>query len=244
VQEGGEFLLRFEDIDFTRVREQYYGAIIEDLAWAGITFQEEPTRQLNRMGKYEQVLEDLKEKEMVYPCFCTRKELNAEIDLSAPQGNIPPLYGGKCKSLSLREREEQGLASCWRLDSEKAAQVVGEISFTDSNHGRILVKPALFGDVVLGRKDIQTCYHLSSVVDDADQKVTDIVRGEDLIESTHVHRVLQELLSYPEPNYHHHKLIKDEDGKRLAKRDQARSIRSLREEGMPPQEVLALIQEG
>ena len=142
------------------------------------------------------------------------------------------------------ERDEllaSGEAHCWRLDSGHAAELAGSLSFDDQMKGRVPVDLSVLGDVVLARKDIATSYHLAVVVDDAAQQITDVTRGEDLIASTHVHRALQFLLGLPEPQYHHHRLILDSSGKRLAKRDEALSIRTLREQGKSPAEVLALL---
>lgn len=240
VKGRGECLLRFEDIDFTRVRNEFYEATIEDLRWLGMEFLVEPWRQIDRMERYKQALEDLISKELVYPCYCTRKDLVAEQDLSAPQGEQLQVYSGKCRNLSPLQREAKGdTPFSWRLNAEKVSQLVGELSFTDSQKGSKKVDPSLLGDVIVARKDIQTSYHIAVVVDDAEQGVTDIVRGEDLYDSTHVHRLLQAVWGYPEPQYHHHRLVCDKHGKRLAKRHDALSVRAMRESGMSQDEVIA-----
>ena len=235
-EHGGRFLLRFEDIDTTRVRDEYYAAIEEDLKWLGLTWDEPPVRQLDRLPFYMQALERLKAMGVVYPCFCTRREIQDEI---AGMGNAPHgpegfLYPGICKRLSSRERGNRigaGEAHCWRLDAAKASERCDRLTFNDQIKGVIDVDLTVLGDVILARKDIATSYHLAVVVDDAMQGITDVTRGEDLLASTHVHRVLQELLGLPEPAYHHHRLILDATGKRLAKRNDALSIRALRESG-------------
>ncbi len=240
---GGEMLLRFEDIDFTRVREEYYEAIVEDLAWMGITFAHEPWRQLDRMHLYEQALERLKELGVVYPCFCTRKELMHH-NLSAPHDDQVVLYNGHCKGMSETERMNKiadGVPYSWRLDSEKAQSLAGALTFTDERRGEIVVEAGVLGDVILARKDIKTSYHIAVVVDDAAQGITDVVRGADLFDSTHVHRLLQALLELPTPHYHHHDLICDEQGKRLAKRHHSLAVRTLREQGLSAAEVRARI---
>jgi len=242
---GGEFLLRFEDIDTTRIREEYYAAIEEDLAWLGIGWGESPVRQLDRLSAYMEALETLKTMEVVYPCFCTRRKIQEEIAGmgNAPHGPEGALYPGSCKKLGVGERADRlasGEAHCWRLDTEKSFGLCGPLTFVDAFQGEVEVDPAVLGDVVLARKDIATSYHLAVVVDDADQGISDVTRGEDLLASTHVHRVLQALLSLPVPRYHHHRLILDKHGKRLAKRDQARSLRAFRESGMSPEEVTSL----
>ena len=244
---GGEFLLRFEDIDTTRVREGYYKAIEEDLEWLGMAWSGEPVRQLNRLPAYMEALEILKTMEVVYPCFCTRREIQEEIAGigNAPHGPEGAIYPGICKKLGVSERADRlaaGLSHCWRLDAEKAAALCGDLTFEDTGQGRgeVKVEPSVLGDVVLARKDIATSYHLAVVVDDAAQRISDVTRGEDLLFSTHVHRTLQALLGLPVPRYHHHRLILDKSGKRLAKRDRARSLQVFREADMLPEEVIAL----
>lgn len=243
-QHGGRFLIRFEDIDVTRVREKYYGDIEDDLSWLGLEWSEKPLRQIDRLPLYMEALNRLKSLGVVYPCFCTRKEIQQEIEgmANAPHGPEGALYPGTCRKLSGgNDRLEKGEAHCWRLDAKRAAELAGEMTFDDQIKGRIDVDLSILGDVVLARKDIATSYHLAVVVDDAAQGITDVTRGEDLLASTHVHRVLQQLLELPEPRYHHHRLILDREGKRLAKRDDALSIRTLREQGKSPADVLAMI---
>ncbi|MFK7910342.1 MAG: tRNA glutamyl-Q(34) synthetase GluQRS [Akkermansiaceae bacterium] len=245
-ENGGHFLLRFEDIDTTRVREQHYAEIEQDLRWLGIEWSGTPLRQLDRLAAYAEALEKLKAMNVVYPCFCTRKNIQHEIESmsNAPHGPEGVLYPGTCKNLTKSERDERlsrGDAHAWRLDTSAASQRVGKLSFTDTIHGTIEVDPFLLGDVVLARKDIATSYHLAVVVDDAFQKITDVTRGEDLLASTHVHRILQELLALSEPTYHHHRVVLDDSGKRLAKRDDSLSISTFRELGKSPDQVLAMI---
>jgi glutamyl-Q tRNA(Asp) synthetase len=161
---------------------------------------------------------------------------------AAPHGPEGPVYPGTCRHLSAREREEKisaGLPHAWRLDARMAASATGPLTFRDLRYGTIAVDPELLGDVVLARKDIGTAYHLAVVVDDAFQRITHVTRGEDLLPSTHVHRLLQNLLGLPEPVYLHHELVLDEHGKRLAKRHDALSIAALRESGLTPEQVLA-----
>lgn len=245
-KEGGQFLLRFEDIDITRVREEYYDYIEEDLRWLGLNWQDTPIRQIDRLPLYMEALERLKSLGVVYPCFCTRREIQQEIEgmAHAPHGPEGALYPRTCQKLSIGERDERlksGEAHCWRLDATLATAMIGSLTFDDQMKGIIPVDLSVLGDVILARKDIATSYHLAVVVDDAAQGITDVTRGEDLLASTHVHRALQELLVLPEPKYHHHRLILDASGKRLAKRDDALSIRTLREQGKSIDEVLALL---
>lgn len=240
----GTFLLRHEDIDGTRVREEYYGGIEEDLRWLGLDWDEAPLRQTDRIPAYEAALDTLKNRGVVYPCFCTRKEIN---EIGAPQGPEGPLYPGTCRELATESRNEKlkaGISHAWRLDSAKAACLCGRLlTFNDLLHGVTVVDYNLLGDVVLARKDIGVAYHLSVVVDDAFQEITHVTRGEDLLPSTHVHRLLQTLLGLPEPAYLHHPLVVDESGKRLAKRHDSLSIASMRESGITAAEILGRIQE-
>ena len=245
-EHGGRFLLRFEDIDATRVRGEFYLAIEQDLAWLGIQWYGTPIRQLDRMPFYVEALENLKSLGVVYPCFCTRKEIKKEIASmgNAPHGPEGALYPGTCRTRTSVEREDRigaGESHCWRLNACETAKLTGTIIFEDEIKGLISVDPFLLGDVVLARKEIATSYHLAVVVDDHFQNVTAVTRGEDLLASTHVHRLLQNLLNIPAPLYYHHRLILDENGKRLAKRDDALSIRSLRENGTSASEVLSII---
>lgn len=243
----GRFLLRFEDIDATRVREDFYQEIESDLRWLGLLWDETPLHQTDRTDAYQNALNSLRERQLVYPCFCTRKEIQAEVArmVSAPHGPEGPIYPGICRQLPPEEAHakiQAGHPHAWRLDSRKAAQSCGPLTFTDLRHGTIQVDPSLLGDVVLARKDIGCAYHLAVVVDDAFQEITHVTRGEDLLPATHVHRLLQVLLGLPEPLYLHHHLILDDQGKRLAKRCESLSIHALRESGLSTENVLRQIQ--
>lgn len=242
-QNNGTFLLRFEDIDITRVRPRFYSQIEEDLTFLGIVWNEKPFRQSDRLNSYALALKKLKSKGLVYPCFCTRKEVQHELNLltRAPHGPEGSLYPGTCKKLTQSEvqtKQADGLEPSWRFDSAKAAELYPALSFTDSIVGKTKVHPQLLGDVILARKDIGTSYHIAVVVDDAMQKISDITRGKDLMHSTHIHRILQTALGLPTPLYHHHKLILDTSGKRLAKRDQSQSILQMRQLGMGKNDIL------
>ena len=242
----GIFLLRFEDMDASRVREEFYQGIEEDLTWLGFRWDEKPLRQSNRTTAYDSALATLREKGLVYPCFCTRREIQLEWSnmAAAPQGAGGPPYLGTCRKLSASEQQEKiaaGIPHAWRLDSGMAASITGPLSFRDLHFGVLTVNPDLLGDVVLARKDIGTAYHLAVVVDDAFQQITHVTRGEDLLPSTHVHRLLQALLGFEEPIYLHHALVLDELGKRLAKRHDSLAITSLRESGVAADEALARV---
>jgi len=239
----GACFLRFEDIDHTRVRPEFYAFIEEDLQWLGLTWEGEALRQSDRLENYTRALDRLRDREMIYPCFCNRRAIAEEIALmtNAPHGPEGPLYPGTCRTLDTDEqttRIGQGHPHAWRLDSARAAQTCGELTFHDLLSGTRPVLPGELGDVVLARRDIATSYHLAVVVDDAEQGITLVTRGEDLLASSHVHRLLQVLLEYPEPRYLHHELIQDETGKRLATRDHALSLATLRESGVSAEAVL------
>lgn len=243
-EHGGCFRLRFEDIDSTRVREEFYAAIEEDLQWLGLAWDGEPIRQSERMKAYQSALSRLQKAGLVYPCFCTRREIEDEIAhmASAPHGPEGALYPGTCRDLSQDERAERiasGLNPAWRLDAATAASRTGSLTFSDRRFGEQIVDPSLLGDVVLARKDIGTSYHLAVVIDDALQEISLVTRGEDLLPATHVHRILQSLLGLTEPEYLHHCLITDAQGRRLAKRDHDRTIRSLRASGTSAEAIFA-----
>jgi glutamyl-Q tRNA(Asp) synthetase len=242
---GGSFLLRHEDIDGSRVREVFYQEIEGDLAWLGLHWDGSPLRQTTRTAAYEAALSLLRERGLVYPCFCTRREIQQEwVGMAAaPQGPETPVYQGNCRRLTRTERQAKltaGIPHAWRLDSGLAAATAGPLTFHDLRCGTIQVNPDLLGDVVLARKDIGCAYHLAVVVDDAFQQISHVTRGDDLLPSTHVHRLLQTLLGLPEPVYLHHPLLLDEHGKRLAKRCDSQAVATLRAAGLTPAEALAL----
>lgn len=240
---GGRFLIRLEDIDGTRARPEYVGAIFEDLAWLGLEWEEPVRRQSDHFDDYRSALKRLEAVGVLYPCFCTRREIQEEIARAgnAPQGPDGPLYPGTCRGRSAEERGQRMAAGeqyALRLDVARAVGLVsGDLEWTDRGRGTFKAQPAVSGDVVLARKDTPASYHLAVVVDDALQGITLVTRGEDLLEATHLHRLLQALLGLPVPEWRHHGLITDENGKRLAKRDDARSLRSLREAGWTPERV-------
>lgn len=238
---GGKFLLRIEDIDLGRCRPEFEDAIYRDLEWLGLEWDGPVRRQSDHIDLYDHFLHSLEEGGLTYPCFCTRKEIAASA--SAPHGPDGPLYPGTCKNLSRMEaagREAAGTPPAMRLHMDKAARMIGNLTFTDQAHGTIDVHPAACGDVVLGRKDVPTSYHLSVTVDDGLQHISLVTRGEDLLAATAIHRILQSLLGLPEPAYHHHKVLTAEDGERLSKRDRSLTIEALREAGKSAAEVRAL----
>lgn len=242
-QLGGRFLIRLEDIDSTRAKPEFEQAIYEDLAWLGLEWEMPVRRQSDHFDDYREALSRLEAVGLIYPCFCTRKEIQAEISgaANAPQGPDGPLYPGTCRERSESDRQERkasGVPFALRLDVGRAVRVAGtHLPWKDAEHGEVNATPGIFGDVVLARKDTPASYHLAVVVDDALQGVTHVTRGLDLLPATHLHRLLQALLGLPVPEYHHHRLITDDKGKRLAKRDQARSLESLRAAGWTAEQV-------
>ncbi|MBM3565852.1 MAG: tRNA glutamyl-Q(34) synthetase GluQRS [Alphaproteobacteria bacterium] len=242
---GGRFILRIEDIDRTRCRPEFEAAILEDLAWLGLEWETPARRQSDHMADYARALDRLRDDGLLYPCFCTRREIAEATQAPhlAPSGPDGPPYPGTCRGLSVQEREEKtarGVPFALRLDAAAATRRAGPLSWRDRDKGAQAATPEPFGDVVLARKDTMTSYHLSVVVDDALQGVTLVTRGEDLFAATHVHRLLQALLDLPTPEYHHHRLLADDGGRRLAKRDKAQTLRALREAGRTPEEARRL----
>jgi glutamyl-Q tRNA(Asp) synthetase len=243
VRSGGQFLVRIEDTDRTRARPEFEAAIFEDLTWLGLSWEEPVRRQSEHFDDYGKALQRLKTHGCAYPCFCTRKEIEAEFaaSVNAPHGPDGPIYPGTCRALPAAEREQRiarGEQHAWRLDVAKAVALIdAPLSFEELAGGTIAVKSDLFGDFVLARKDAPASYHLAVVVDDALQGVNLVTRGNDLFAATHVHRLLQALLKLPVPQYSHHRLILDASGKRLAKRDQATTLRLLRADGWTPTRV-------
>jgi glutamyl-Q tRNA(Asp) synthetase len=242
---GETFLLRLEDIDTTRCRPQFAAAIIEDVRWLGLRFPEPVLRQSSRLAAYRAALAALLARGLVYPCFCTRKDIAQAASAPhlaphGPDGPGGPRYPGTCKHLSAEERARRTATEPYalRLDAQAAAEAVGDLSFEetglgpDGQCGKIAVDPHLFGDVVLARKDAFAAYHLAVVLDDAFQGVSLVTRGADLFAATHIQRVLQALLNLPVPAYRHHKLILDEHGRKFSKRDRAVTLRALRAAGV------------
>jgi glutamyl-Q tRNA(Asp) synthetase len=238
-QARGRFLVRIEDIDRTRCRPAFEAAILEDLVWLGLDWEEPVRRQSDHMADYAAALARLDALGVLYPCFCTRKEIETEIAAaaSAPHGPDGPLYPGTCRSLPAAEREARmarGLPYALRLDAQKAADLVGPLSWIEKDRGEIPVAPLTLGDAVLARKDVAASYHLAVIHDDGLQGITLVTRGEDLFHATHLHRLLQALLGLKAPAYRHHPLLTAADGRRLAKRDGALSLRALRDAGCSP----------
>jgi glutamyl-Q tRNA(Asp) synthetase len=249
---GGRFLLRIEDIDPTRCRPEFETAIYEDLAWLGIRWEMPVRRQSEHFGEYRRALEKLSAQGLVYPGFESRAEiarLVAEREAEAawprdPDGAL--LYPGSARRLSPHERArliESGAPYALRLDMEAAVARAGELAWIeqgegpDGETGRIAARPHAWGDVILARKETPTSYHLSVVIDDFLQGITDVVRGEDLFFATSVHRLLQRLLGIEEPIYRHHRLIRDEVGHKLSKSTGSTGLRELRASGAKASDI-------
>jgi len=244
-ERDGTFLLRIEDIDPGRCRPEFERSLMEDLAWLGLTWPEPVRRQSDHLDDYCAALDRLGGIGVTYPCFCTRREIEDEIARAghAPHGPDGALYPGTCRHLTEDERAARiaaGDAFAVRLDVARACALAGPLSLHDEAAGTVEATPEILGDVVLARKDVPTSYHLSVTVDDALQGVTLVTRGRDLFHATHLHRLLQALLGLPVPDYHHHGLLTNDRGERLAKRDKAVSLRALRESGRTPAEVRAM----
>jgi len=252
-QTSGQFMLRIDDSDASRCRPEFETAIYEDLHWLGLNWRPHVRRQSGHLPDYQAALDRLRGMELVYPCFCTRKEILREAASAqdAPHGDEGPRYSGACRTLGPSERRarlEAGAAIALRLDCAKAmAKTGGQLDFyehgagPEGQTGLIEARPDRLGDIVLARTGNDGVenysYHLSVCVDDAAQQIGCVTRGRDLFFATHMHRLLQTLLGLPAPEYLHHALAVDAAGKRLAKRHDALSLRQLREQGMTPEQV-------
>jgi len=239
---GGRLILRIEDIDRGRCRPEFETAILHDLAWLGLAWARPVRRQSNHLADYARALDRLQGMELIYPCFCMRRDIRGEIARAgaAPHGADGFVYPSICHGLSQSERADRigaGEAHALRIDMKRAVESAGALTWSDRARGEVAAEPQAHGDVVLARKDTPTSYHLAVTVDDHLQKVNLVTRGEDLFAATHIHRLLQALLGFAPPDYHHHRLVTGEDGRRFAKRDTSATIRALRRAGKSPAEV-------
>ena len=235
----GRFLLRIEDLDRTRCRPEFVTAIHEDLAWIGLAWDQPARRQSDHLDAYAAVLDSLKAKGLLYRCFKTRSDLESQI-AAAPHGPMDAYRGAPLAAAEEARRVAAGEPYAWRLSLAAAERALGGFSgltFRVTGEGLVQARPELGGDVVLARKDGAVAYHLACVVDDALQGITHVIRGADLAEAAHVQRLLQALLDLPTPVYRHHRLLTGADGKRLAKRDRAETLRDLRARGMTAAEL-------
>jgi len=253
---GGRLLLRIEDIDVERCRPDYEAAIYEDLRWLGISWVEPVRRQSEHFDDYAAALADLETQGLLYPSFETRSELNAMVAELDRHGHWPrdpdgvPIYPGRARKLSAAERTRRRAAGepfALRLAMDAAVARAGALSWTETGagpHGQtgiVTAAPQRWGDVVLARKETPASYHLAAVLDDALQGVTDVVRGQDLFWATSIHRLLQALLGLSEPTYHHHKLIVDDEGRKLSKSTSSTGLRELREAGSSPRDIRRMV---
>lgn len=239
--ESGRFLLRIEDIDPARCRPEFEAAILEDLAWLGLDWDGPVRRQSDHLADYQAALDRLHSRGLLYPCFCSRKDIAAAV--SAPHGPEGPVYPGTCRNQPadlVALRQARGDPYALRLDVAKALAMTGPLTFTDEREGRVAARPETLGDVVLARRDAPASYHLSVTVDDHLQAVTLVTRGVDLFHATHIHRVLQAILDLNVPTYQHHLLLTNAAGERLSKRDGAAALRALRQAGRSAAEVRAV----
>jgi glutamyl-Q tRNA(Asp) synthetase len=248
---GGHFLLRVEDIDGARCTPEFETGILDDLAWLELSWEEPVRRQSDHFADYAAALTSLIDRGLVYPAFMTRGEVKARLVASEAEGRLwprdpdgTPLYPAHDRDRSTSERRsllDAGVRHAWRLDMDRAlAEVGGALSWSESGDaetGEIAANPAAWGDVVLSRSDAPSSYHLSVVLDDALQGITHVVRGLDLFHATSIHRLLQVLLGLPQPLYHHHRLITDDDGRKLSKSERDAGIAQLREQGLSAADI-------
>ncbi len=254
--QGGRFLLRIEDIDTTRCRPEFEQAIYQDLAWLGLTWEQPVRRQSERSQDYRAALEALDARRLTFPAFESRAEIARLVSDRESHARWPrdpdgaPLYPGAARLMTTDERAARiarGEPYAIRLDMDRAIEWAGPLRWTeqgagpDNQHGEIAADPAAWGDVIVGRKETPTSYHLAVVLDDAAQGVTHVVRGQDLFWSTGVHRLLQALLDLPAPVYHHHRLMPDADGRKLSKSTRATGLRELRAQGATPEDIRKLV---
>ncbi|HXH42677.1 MAG TPA: tRNA glutamyl-Q(34) synthetase GluQRS [Bradyrhizobium sp.] len=255
-ESGGRLLLRIEDIDATRCRPEFEAAIYEDLAWLGIAWETPVRRQSEHLADYRAALDKLCAFGLVYPAFESRAEIARLVAAREADGRWPhdpdgaPLYPGDGKSVPAGERTRMiasGAPYALRLDMAAACRRVDGLTWKelgegpDGEHGIVPARPEAWGDVILARKETPTSYHLSVVIDDAIQGVSDVVRGQDLFRATAVHRLLQVLLGLPEPAYRHHRLIRDDAGRKLSKSSGSTGLRELRAAGITPAGIRRLV---
>ena len=253
---GGRFLLRIEDIDATRCKPEFETAIYEDLGWLGIGWEQPVRRQSEHLSEYRDAVDQLIARGLVYPSFESRAEIARLVALQEAKAPWPrdpdgaPLYPGTAKSLPADERArllQSGAPYALRLDMAAACERAGDLGWIergagpDGETGTVAARPQAWGDVILARRETPTSYHLSVVVDDALQGVTEAVRGEDLFWSTSVHRLLQQLLGLPPSAYRHHRLVLDDEGRKLSKSTLATGLRELRAAGAAPTDIRRLV---
>ena len=241
-ESGGRFLLRIEDLDQGRSRPEFVDGIFEDLQWLGLDWDEPVLIQSQRTSQYQAALDQLRERGLVYACFCTRSDIAQS--LTAPHGDAATSYPGTCRSLPDDPGRRATTPHCWRLNSAVALELAEQPTWTEADGRSFSSRPEQIGDAILARKDAPASYHLSCVVDDAASDVNLVVRGADLRLSTPLQRLLQMLLGLPEPRDLHHRLVTHEDGRRLAKRDLAPTLASMRKNGVHGELLAASLSNG
>ncbi len=255
-ESGGRFLLRIEDIDATRCRPEFEAAIHEDLAWLGLSWETPARRQSEHFARYREAVDKLASLGLIYPAFESRAEIARLVALRETEAPWPrdpdgtPFYPGAAKAMAPEERDRlslQGTPYALRLDMAAARAHVQGLAWTElgegpgGERGTVMARPEDWGDVILARKETPTSYHLSVVIDDALQGVTEVVRGRDLFWSTSVHLLLQHLLGMPQPVYRHHRLVTDASGQKLSKSTDATALRELRRQGVTPSDIRRLV---
>ena len=234
-ERGDKFLLRIENIDTTRCTPAFEDAIYEDMAWLEIEYLQPVRRQSDHFDDYQKIIQKLNDMELLYPCFCTRKDILNDIANAPHTSEI--IYPQTCKNMSRSEQLDkiaEGQSYALRLNMDEAIRCTGgtgKLEWFDKDKGKQIARPEIFGDIILARKDTPASYHLCVTHDDALQNINLVTRGEDLFDATHIHRLLQELLNYPIPEYHHHPLLLDKDGKKFSKRDKSLTLGDIRNKG-------------
>jgi glutamyl-Q tRNA(Asp) synthetase len=241
-ESGGRFLLRIEDLDQGRSRPEFVEGIFEDLRWLGLDWEEPLLVQSGRTAAYQDALDRLRARGLVYACFCTRADIAQS--LTAPHGDAAASYPGTCRALPDDPERRATTPHCWRLNSAVAIELANLPEWTEADGNTFSSYASQIGDAILARKDAPASYHLSCVVDDSTSGVNLVVRGADLRPSTPIQRLLQELLGLPEPRYLHHPLVTHADGRRLAKRDLAPTLAAMRESGVDGQALAARLSRG
>ena len=224
-----KFLLRVDDLDYTRCSKKYINQLKSDLRWLDISWGAREIYQSKRLRRYSKALKSLLEADLIYPCYLSRMEVSDFLSPPSTEQMQQPHTRGSLSRKEVLKRQQKGVKPAFRLDMSKAIQQIKDVSWTCLDGFVMRAEPTKFGDIILGRRDITACYHLSVVLDDADSNIEVVTRGEDLLQSTEIHSLLQKLLGLPSPLYFHHPIILGEDGKKLSKRHQAPQLKELRD---------------
>ncbi len=239
----GTFMLRIEDIDATRSRQEYCDSIIDDLTWLGLVWDGAVIYQSSRIESYKAAFDALKAQDLLYPCFCSRSDIAAALVAKPVQhGPDGPHYPGTCRTLKNSAHRMENEAHAWRLDMSKIVQNLPLLTWHDMEHGEQIADASIFGDVVIWRKDAPASYHLAATCDDAADRISHVIRGMDLFAYSAVHRVLQHMLNLPSPHYWHHRLLTDPNGEKLSKSRDSFALMQKRKLGVLPKEILKFTQ--